>query len=526
MSNDTVREIVQRISIVETIGKYIPLTKKGSNFFGLSPFKNEKTPSFSVSEEKKMFKCFSTGEGGNVFDFLIKVKGYTFKEALYELAEKSGVEISLNNSSESFKTLYEINNFAKNYFHKNLFNNKLHYEYLINKRKFTKESIDYFSLGSISNTKDFIDALLSNFNSDDLIKSAILRENNNKLYSFFSNRIIIPIINSFDKVVGFGARSIGEDLPKYINTSETKAFKKKNILYNEKSLTKNIDKSIIITEGYFDVIKMHQAGITNVVAPLGTAINHTKIIEITKRGLECIICLDGDAAGRNSMLRLLDNLIKDENFDLGVKFVLLPVNQDPDQLIDENKISLLKDLINSPLSLERFIEKYLEKFSKSSNIEIQYKGKKFIKKLIEDIANKDLKELLKAHFKDFNFQATTPPNNTDIIIKNDLKSKFSAGIILTYIEVKEIREEVLDLLIISKFDGIFEDIRKLITKKDYLVKSSEAIFNELDLKRLNFNKNKLFSREIRRLCKFANPTFKGNLYLEIEKAITYINKND
>ncbi|MDA1284393.1 MAG: CHC2 zinc finger domain-containing protein, partial [Proteobacteria bacterium] len=141
MSNDTVREIIDRISIVEIIGKYIPLTKKGSNFFGLSPFKNENTPSFSVSEEKKMYKCFSTGEGGNVFDFLIKVKGYTFKEALNELADKSGVQLQSYKGNQDYQNIYDINEFAKNYFHKELFSNKNHLNYYKNIRKFNDESI-------------------------------------------------------------------------------------------------------------------------------------------------------------------------------------------------------------------------------------------------------------------------------------------------------------------------------------------------------------------------------------------------
>ena len=350
MSNDTVREIIERISIVEVIGAHMPLTKKGSNFFGLSPFKNEKTPSFSVSEDRKMFKCFSTGEGGNVFDFLIKVKGYTFKDALNELAEKAGVEINSYKSSQDFQIIYDVNEFSQNYFHEQLFKNKSHFNYYKNIRKFNDDVISFFKLGSIINTNDFIKKLRLNFNEEELIKSSIVKKNNDRMYSFFSNRVIIPIISNSNKVLGFGGRATGEEMPKYINSSENKIFKKKNILFNESALTKNSEKKIIITEGYFDVIKMHQHGIKNVVAPLGTAINHEKIIEITKRGFECIVCLDGDLAGRNSMLRLLDNLIKDVNFELGVKFVLLPKDNDPDQLIDENKISLLKDLLDNPFT--------------------------------------------------------------------------------------------------------------------------------------------------------------------------------
>ncbi|MDC0861983.1 DNA primase [Alphaproteobacteria bacterium] len=525
MSNETVREIIERISIVEVIGKYISLTKKGSNFFGLSPFKNEKTPSFSVNEEKKMFKCFSTGEGGNVFDFLIKVKGYTFKEALNELADKSGVQLQSYKGNQDFQTIYNINEFAKNYFHKELSKNNKYLNYYKNVRKFNEESINFFKLGSLSDQKDFIKTLMGAFSEEELLKSSILKKNNGKLYSFFFNRVIIPISGISNKVFGFGARTIGNDSPKYINSGETKVFKKKNILYNESCLINNSEKKIIITEGYFDVIKMHQHGIKNVVAPLGTSINHEKIIEITRRGLECIVCLDGDVAGRNSMLRLLDNLLKDQNFELGVKFVLLPKDKDPDQLLDDNKINYLKELLDNPLSIESFIEKYLEKFSLSENIETQYKGKKYITQLISNIANKDLREIIKNHFKGaVTVKKINSSEFLNIKYKNDLKTKFSAGVILTFIENPTLREKVYDIILIARFDGIFEEIRKFITKKEHFNKSPEVLYEELDTNGLNFSKNRLFSREIRRLCKFANQNFKGDFYQEISKALNYINK--
>jgi len=527
MSNDTVREIIERISIVEIIGKHVSLSKKGSNFFGLSPFKNEKTPSFSVNEEKKMFKCFSTGEGGNVFDFLIKVKGYTFKEALNELAEKSGVQLQSYAGSQDYQSIYDINEFSKNYFHKELSKNIHYLNYYKNIRKFNEESIDFFKLGSLSNQKDFIKILMSNFSEEELLKSAIIRKNNGKTYSFFSSRVIIPISGISNKIFGFGARTIGNDLPKYINSGETKVFKKKNILYNESCLVKNSEKKVIITEGYFDVIKMHQHGIKNVVAPLGTSINHEKIIEITKRGLECIICLDGDVAGRNSMLRLLDNLLKDRNFELGIKFVLLPKDTDPDQLLDDSKINLLKELLGNPLSIESFIEKYLEKFSLSENIETQYKGKKYLTQLINSVENSDLKEIIKDHFKGIGTKKKlNSPDISNIQLKNDLKSKFSAAVILAFIENPSLRENVYDIILISRFDGIFEEIRKLITKTEYFKSSPEELFDKLNTNGLNFNKNQLFSREIRRLCKFANSNFKGDFYLEINKALNYINKKN
>ena len=151
MTDDNIKEVIDRTSIVEIINLSVPLKKKGSNYFGLSPFKKEKTPSFSVNEEKKIFHCFSTGEHGNVIDFLIKVKGYSFKDALYELADKAGIELSYK-SSKLNNIIYEINLLAKELFYKNLLNSKIHLEYLQKKRNFNVDTIHKFELGSTENS--------------------------------------------------------------------------------------------------------------------------------------------------------------------------------------------------------------------------------------------------------------------------------------------------------------------------------------------------------------------------------------
>ena len=278
MTDDNIKEVINRTSIVEIINSTVPLKKKGSNYFGLSPFKKEKTPSFSVNEEKKIFHCFSTGEHGNVIDFLIKVKGYSFKDALYELADKAGIEISYK-SSKLNNIIFEINSLTKELFYKNLLNSKKHLDYLLKKRKFNIETIHKFELGSSINSLELQKKLLNNFEVNNLVAAGVFsRTNNTKL--FFSNRIMVPIVNMQNKTLGFGGRVIDDSLPKYINTAETKIFKKKQILFNEKILNKQNTKKIIIVEGYFDVIKLEQFGFSNCLAPLGTAINHEKLIEI------------------------------------------------------------------------------------------------------------------------------------------------------------------------------------------------------------------------------------------------------
>ena len=526
MTDDNIKEVINRTSIVEIINSSVPLKKKGSNYFGLSPFKKEKTPSFSVNEEKKIFHCFSTGEHGNVIDFLIKVKGYSFKDALYELADKAGIELSFK-SSKLNNIIYEINLFTKDLFHQNLLKSNRHLEYLLIKRKFNMDTIQKFELGSSINPFDIQKKLLNNFEIKNLVAAGIFSKNKNSKL-FFSNRIMVPIVNMQNKTLGFGGRVIDNSLPKYINTAETKIFKKKQILFNEKILNKHNSKKIIIVEGYFDVIKLQQSGFTNCLAPLGTSINHEKLIEITKKGFEIIVCLDGDVAGRNATIRLMNNLLGDKNFELGIKFVLLPKNFDPDQLIESNMSDTLSKLIERPLSIEELIEKYLEKFYKSTDLDSQFKGSKVLKSLLANISNVDLKKILNNYFNNMNIRKTIHKTNINsntknLDLKSDLKSKFSSALIIFFIENQSQRERVYDLIATAKFEGKFKEIRDLIIKKTLFKSTSIEIYAELDSKGLNFTKNLLFSNEVRRLCRFASPKSSEDPYNEIEKAIGFIN---
>ena len=528
MTDDNIKEVINRTSIVEIINSTVPLKKKGSNYFGLSPFKKEKTPSFSVNEEKKIFHCFSTGEHGNVIDFLIKVKGYNFKDALYELANKVGVELNYK-SSKYNDLIYEINDFASNLFHKNLYDSKSHLKYLKEIRKFEERTIKEFNLGSTLNVNILQKKLLNQFEVKDLILAGVFNKNKNSKL-FFMNRIMVPIINLQSKILGFGARVIDDSLPKYINSSETKVFKKKQILFNEKILNKHKNKKIILVEGYFDVIKLYQNGFENCLAPLGTAINHDKLIELTKKGFEVIVCLDGDLAGRNATIRLMNNLLSSENFELGIKFVLLPKNYDPDQLLDSNLHGQLSKLVESPLNIEQLIEKYLEKYNLSQDIDEQFKGSKILKNLLSSITNIDLKKILTNHFKNKKLVSNDKFGNilknkrSQIEIKSDLKSKFSAALIMFYVENLKYRESVYDLIATAKFEGKFKEIRDEIIKKSLFKSTASDIYDLLDSKGLNFTKNLLFSNEARRLCRFASSKFKGDPHSEIEKTINFINK--
>ena len=225
-------------------------------------------------------------------------------------------------------------------------------------------------------------------------------------------------------------------------------------------------------------MKLYQFGFLNCVAPLGTSINHEKVIELTKKGYEVIVCLDGDLAGRNASIRLMNNLLSSKDFELGVKFVLLPKNYDPDLMLETDLKDQLTKLINQPLNIEQFIDKYLEKYFFSNDIDEQFKGSKVLKSILSSIENVDLKKILNKYFQN------KPPNlKSHLKIQNkqistaemgkDLKSKFSAALILFYIENPDSREKIYDLLATAKFQSKFKDIRNEIIKKN-LFKSTQS----------------------------------------------------
>ena len=527
MTDDNIKDVINRTSIVDIINSTIPLKKKGNNYFGLSPFKSEKTPSFSVNEEKKIFHCFSTGEHGNVIDFLIKVKGYSFKEALSELANKAGIELNYQ-SSKANQVIYEINEYAENLFHLNLLSELKHLDYLKNNRKFNDKVIEEFKIGSSAKTYEVEKKLAQKFEIKDLIAAGIFK-NQNKSNLFFRNRIMVPISNLQNKILGFGARVIDDSLPKYINTPETKIFKKRNILFNERILNKHQNKTLILVEGYFDVIKLFQNNITNCIAPLGTAINADKLIEIKKKGFDLVVCLDGDTAGRNASLRLMNNLLSKNDFELGIKFVLLPKNYDPDQMVQDGGKEQFLNLVDKPLSIEKLIEKYLEKYSSSEDLDIQFQGTKILQNFLSNIANADLKKIFKNHFEKISKNSkSSQPNSLSSNKKNfnaqsDLKSKFVAGVILFYIENPNSRDKIYDLIATANISDYYKEIRDIIIKKSHKYLNPDEIYSILDSKGLNFTKNLLFSNEVRRLCRFASPSFKGDPYNEIEKTINFIN---
>ena len=314
-SDDIVEEVRSRNEIVDVISSYVKLQKKGGSYFGLCPFHNEKSPSFSVSGNKQMFYCFGCGEGGNVFSFLMKYDNLTFSEALKQLADRAGVSLPdyKESSEERQKTylknqIYEINREAARYFHYlygiEIGNAAREY---VETRGLEKDTVTGFGLGYSSMKKD---ALYSYFKKkgyeDQVLKqTGLFIYDERGVSDRFRNRLMFPIINSNNKVIGFGGRVMGEGQPKYLNSPETPVFDKGRNLYGFNIAKNSRKNNLIICEGYMDVISMHQAGFNQAVASLGTAFTPGQALLMKRVTKDVLVCYDSDGPGTKAAIRAI-----------------------------------------------------------------------------------------------------------------------------------------------------------------------------------------------------------------------------
>ncbi len=339
--DDTVEEVRIRSDIVSIIGSYIKLKKSGSNHMGLCPFHNEKTPSFSVSQSKQMYHCFGCGVGGNVYTFIMEYENYTFVETLKFLAEKAGINLPEQEYSARERRqvdlknkLMEINKEAAKYYYYQLKSDRgqAFKKYLLD-RGLTEETIKAFGLGSANRfSNDLYQYLKSLGYEDELLKQSGLvsfdevRGGHDK----FWDRIMFPIMDANNRVVGFGGRVMGDGMPKYLNSPETPIFDKSRILYGLNIARRSRESYILICEGYMDVMALHQAGFTNAVAALGTAFTESHTNLLKRYTKEVLLTFDNDGAGIQAALRAIP-ILRDAG--LSVKVINMKPYKDPDDFI-------------------------------------------------------------------------------------------------------------------------------------------------------------------------------------------------
>lgn len=339
-SEELIEEIRSRNDIVDVISSYVKLQKKGSTYFGLCPFHNEKSPSFSVTPSKQMYYCFGCGVGGNVFTFIMEYENYTFEEAVRMLAERVGIAIPESVHSEEEKkreslrtTLLEINKLAAKYFYAQLkTEHATHaYTYLTN-RGLSDETITAFGLGYSNKTSnDLYKYLKMNGYSDELIsKAGLISISEKGVYDKFWNRVMFPIMDANSRVIGFGGRVMGEGDPKYLNSPETEVFDKSRNLYGLNRARTSRKSYFLLCEGYMDVIALHQAGFTNAVASLGTAFTSGHASLIKRYVNEVYLTFDSDEAGTKAALRAMPIL---REAGITAKVIRMDPYKDPDEFI-------------------------------------------------------------------------------------------------------------------------------------------------------------------------------------------------
>lgn len=409
-SEEVIEEVRTKNDIVDVISGYVRLQKKGSSYFGLCPFHNEKSPSFSVSREKQMYYCFGCGAGGNVFTFLMDYENFSFVEALKFLADRAGVVLPEMEYSKEAKAradrktqLLEINKLAAQYFYVQLKSEqgKTAHAYLTG-RQLSEETIKAFGLGYSSKySDDLFRYLRKRGYTEDLIRQAglINTDEKNGVYDKFWNRVMFPIMDVNNRVIGFGGRVMGDGSPKYLNSKETKLFDKSRNLYGLNFARSSRKKEIILCEGYMDVISMHQAGFTNAVAALGTAFTSGHGTLLKRYTENVILSFDSDEAGQRAILRAIPIL---KEAGLTVRVLDLTPYKDPDEFIKGLGAQALEERIRKAMSSFMFQVKVAagryDQDDPESKTQFQHEAAKLLATIEEPLERKNYIEAVSREY--------------------------------------------------------------------------------------------------------------------------------
>ncbi len=385
-------EILSRSDIISVIGSHIELKKKGVNFSALCPFHDEKTPSFTVNASKQFYHCFGCGASGDVVKFLMEFCGLTFPQVLNDLAKQSGLTIPNDSQIESVdfkkKNLLkkELKSFlvkAARFYQKNLKNNSKAIEYLKGRGISGKTALR-FHLGVALNGWHELQEVFEDYDGQGLIDAGLVIKSESKSsgnYDRFRNRLMFPIFNLSGEVIGFGARTFGEEQPKYLNSPETEIFSKGKELFGIFESRSQISKSklVIVVEGYMDVIGLYENGVKNAVASLGTSFTKTQFLSLVRMTESIVFMFDGDNAGQKAAQRALTVILPEIESSVNVSFVFLPEGKDPDSYIRSQGLSALNILLSKSMPMSEFI---LNLASESLNQNIAEGRTKIINNLV------------------------------------------------------------------------------------------------------------------------------------------------
>ena len=397
-SEALIEEIKGNNDIVDIISQYVILKRSGRNFLGLCPFHKEKTPSFSVSPDKQIFHCFGCGIGGDAIGFVCKMENVNYKEAIEILAEKAGINLPTSDNEHDSKReklkqrIYEINEIVANYYHENLYTPKakLAQEY-VKKRKLDNKTLKNFMIGYANGENELYKLLKEKgFNEEEIITSNLVKKTNFGYNDVYKNRLMFPIQDVRNRYIAFGGRVLDNSLPKYINSPEGLAYSKGRNLY-AMNIAKNANmKNIIMVEGYMDAVSLHQRGIPNVVASLGTALTEGQARLLRKYTEKVIISYDSDGAGQAATLRGLEILT---NVGCDVRILQMEGAKDPDEYVIKYGNGRFNLLVEKAISLVEFKTKILKNSLDLNNVSDKIKFLKETSKLLTSVESKIEQEL-------------------------------------------------------------------------------------------------------------------------------------
>lgn len=392
-SEEIIDEVRQSNDIVDVISQYMYLKRSGRNYFGLCPFHNEKSPSFSVSPDKQIFHCFGCGVGGNVISFIMKIEGCGFVEAIQILAEKANIQLpTLENNVDSQREelkakVYKVNEFTADFYHKNLYtpNAKIGQEY-VKKRMLTNDTLENYKIGFSGRFNELYMALKHNgFGDQEILESGLVNRNDNGQYiDRYRNRLMFPICDVRGRVIAFGGRVLDDSKPKYINSPENVIYSKGRHLFGLNVAKKYDTKQLLIVEGYMDVISLHQRGVKNVVGALGTALTQQQGFLLRKNAEQVILSFDSDEAGQTAKLRAIDVL---QNMGLDLRVLQMEGAKDPDEYIIKYGNARFKNVVDRAISVLEFKIKILKNKLNLDNINDKIKFLNEIAKLLSNIDN-------------------------------------------------------------------------------------------------------------------------------------------
>ena len=481
-SDELIDEIRSSNDIVDVISQYVTLKRSGRNFFGLCPFHKEKSPSFSVSPDKQIFHCFGCGVGGNVIHFISKIENIDFRETLEVLAERAGISLPTLENNQDNKLLelkakvYDINMIAAKFYHENLYKptSKDAQEY-IKKRKLGNNTLKSFLIGYSGNYDELYKILKSKgYTENEILASSLVNKTENgKFIDRFRKRLMFPILDVRGRVIAFGGRVLDDSKPKYINSPENVVYSKGRHLFGLNVAKKEDLKKIIIVEGYMDVISLHQRGVTNVVASLGTALTEAQGRLLRKHSQQVILGYDSDGAGQAATMRGLEIL---QNLGADVRILQIEGAKDPDEYIVKYGSGRFLKAVESSISLVEYKVKILKNNLNMDNTSDKIKFLNEIAKILAKVDNniekeiyidkisdeyKISKEAIHAEINKLKYKKEDNTKKVNYKPKNnkDLKEHVSPDIIR--------RENMIISLLINPDNNAYEKLKNVINVHDF-----------------------------------------------------------